>query len=198
MVLLNNLYNFKQLKRIQTFIIAYQLVFDYVKNKKDDPLFSKDNSVNLNDFGLYNKDFNSVHFINTYDSIKDLLKILIHELEINDITSNLTLNDIFIKRWYISDAQKESFNFGKHVGLLFINDAKIYYDDINHFNFENNMVLKSGDFLFLENKHFIIKDDLSSGVPINFYTIGLTYSKIDDILKYIIMNNDIYKDLENA
>lgn len=192
MILLNNLYNFRQLKRIQTFILTYQIVFEYVRDKKNNLFFSKDNEVDLNNFGTYNKEFDSVHFINTYHNIKDLLKILVHELEINNITNALNLNDIFIKNWNISDEQKKSFNFGKNVGLLFINDAEIYYDEINHFNFENNISLKSGDFLFLKNKHFIVKG------YVDFHTIGLTYSKIDDILKYIIIDNDIYKDLENA
>jgi len=203
MFLFEDIFTNKECIRLKNYIYVNEGMFYTKYNFKK--LGSSDNSLNLN---TYNKTYSSIHFLEKYNKIIDLIKKI--NTNVKQINQNLKINDIFIKKWggydinFEEDSEKNltlftknnsiiksiNYQFHNYFAIFFNETCQLFYDKIDSFKFDKSVICPRGSVLFLEKEHFIIKN-----VSL-MYSLALGYSNEKSNITNIILNKNIYKDVE--
>lgn len=217
MKLFTDKFNLRDCIRLEYFI---RLIESLYLDKK----LANKNLLKLNDIrfrvnqniSTYNNTYKSLHHINDYKKIKDLLIDIF--ADVNNIHPDLHIVDLFTKKWsYLESVrhfglnkgenfslfhvknmavQSINYNFHNYCALFFTENCQIFYDDIGSYNFDKSVICPQGSVLLLENEHFVVKQLYM------FYSIGLGFAKAPSIINTIINNdnlsNERYIDLEIA
>lgn len=217
MKLFTNIFDTRDCIRLYQYIRIIENIY-YFKKIRKSSLIDIDNikyRVN-NNISTYNSTYKSLHYIENYNKIKDLLIDIF--VNVNKNNSDLHISDLFVKKWTniesnlnfglntgkdydlftMNNSAVQSINyiFHNYIAITFTEDCQIFYDNIDSYNFDKSVICPRGSVLFLENEHFVVKNLAL------FYSIGMGFSKthsvINDIINTDNIKNERYLDLEIA
>lgn len=215
MHLFTDVFDTRDCIRLYQYIRIIENIYYFKKIQKSNLLSIDNNKFRINEnISYHNNQYKSLHNINNYQKIKDLL--IKFYSNVKSVNSDLHITDVFVKKWYNlesnidynlntgenynmfavknSAVQSVNYKFHDYTALFFTEKCQIFYDSLDSKKFDNKIICPRGSILFLEKEHFVVKNLAL------FYSIGLGFSKsvsiIDTIINTDKRKEDRYSDLE--